>query len=259
MFHFSEEFTFAKPAQLSKAAILRPVGALAALALASQLATGSVTVTAGDTLYSLALANNTTVDQLVDANNIDNPDLIRIGQQVVVPQASVTQPGPIGVQPEHSIEYTVAAGDTLYGIARRHGVSVRSLVLANGLKNKRLISIGQVLRVPGSQPSTPPPATTPPATTPPATAPPATTAPTTPPTTSAPVSTPPTTAAPATSPPVTVAPVLQTGVTTIYAVRQGDTLASIAARYGTTPQALIEANNLTSPDLYVGQYLLVRG
>ena len=254
MFDFSEEFVFARPAQLSKAAILRPVGALVALALASQLATGSITVAAGDTLYSLALANNTTVDELVDTNNIADPDLIRIGQQVVVPQASVTHPGPIGVQPEHSIEYTVTAGETLYSIARAHGVSVRSLVLANGLTNKRLISIGQVLRIPGSQPSTPPAATTPPATV----------APTAPPATNAPVSTRPTITvptapAPATAPPVTVAPVLQPGVTTIYAVRQGDTLASIAIRYGTTPQALIEANNLTSPDLYVGQYLLVRG
>ncbi len=247
MLHFSDEFTFSTSSKRPKTALLRPVGALAALAVASQLATGSITVIAGDTLYSLALANNTTVDAFVEANDIANPDLIRIGQHIVVPQSGAAEPAPIGPQPVHTVDYTVNGGDTLYRIARGHGVSVRALVLANDLKNKRLISIGQVLRIPGSQPTGAPAATTPTATAPPA-ATPVTPTPTVP----TPTVPTPTTAAPAT-------PAVQPGVTTIYAVRPGDTLASIAARYGTTPQALTEANNLTSTDLYVGQYLLVRG
>jgi LysM repeat protein len=41
-------------------------------------------------------------------------------------------------------------------------------------------------------------------------------------------------------------------------VQPGDTLYSIAVRYGTTVQALVVANNLSSPNLiYVGQTLNV--
>ena len=44
----------------------------------------------------------------------------------------------------------------------------------------------------------------------------------------------------------------------IYVVRPGDTLWSIAQRYGVTPQAILRANNLTSPNnIYVGQTLII--
>jgi murein DD-endopeptidase MepM/ murein hydrolase activator NlpD len=43
--------------------------------------------------------------------------------------------------------YTVAQGDTLYGIARRFKQSVPSLVAMNGLKEKDDIKVGQQLRV----------------------------------------------------------------------------------------------------------------
>ena len=58
--HFSPRPHPASPGASSRIALLRPIGTLAALALASQLATSSITVVAGDTLYSLAAANGTT-------------------------------------------------------------------------------------------------------------------------------------------------------------------------------------------------------
>lgn len=45
----------------------------------------------------------------------------------------------------------------------------------------------------------------------------------------------------------------------IYVVQQGDTLSAIARRYGTTVQALMAYNSLTSTTIYVGQRLLLPG
>ncbi len=47
----------------------------------------SYTVKAGDTLWSLASANNTTVEALVSYNGIENPDLLQVGQELKIPTA----------------------------------------------------------------------------------------------------------------------------------------------------------------------------
>ncbi|MDT8306053.1 MAG: LysM peptidoglycan-binding domain-containing protein [Anaerolineae bacterium] len=59
--------------------------------------------------------------------------------------------------------YTVVAGDTMYGIARRFGVDFEVLVGVNNISNPSLIRVGQVLTIPGGgQPAPPPSAETPP-------------------------------------------------------------------------------------------------
>lgn len=45
--------------------------------------------------------------------------------------------------------YTVKSGDTLTTIARKFNTTVEALVASNGIKNKNLIYVGQVLNVPG--------------------------------------------------------------------------------------------------------------
>lgn len=55
--------------------------------------------------------------------------------------------------------YTVKSGDTLYSIARAYNVTVAALAAANKITNYNLISVGQVLVIPGTT-VTPPPTTT---------------------------------------------------------------------------------------------------
>lgn len=110
------------------------------------------TVVPGDTLYSIAGRFGTSVDALVAANGIANPNLIFPGQVLTVPGG--TQPPPSG-----GGTYTVVAGDTLYSIAARNGTTVDALVSANNIANPNLIYPGQVLRIPGTTPPPPQPAT----------------------------------------------------------------------------------------------------
>lgn len=47
--------------------------------------------------------------------------------------------------------YTVKKGDTLYGIAKKYGTTVEALVSTNGITNKNLIRVGQVLTIPAKE------------------------------------------------------------------------------------------------------------
>ena len=55
--------------------------------------------------------------------------------------------------------YTVQWGDTLYSIARRYGTTVQAIAAANGITNPSLIRVGQVLCIPGGTVPPPPPPT----------------------------------------------------------------------------------------------------
>lgn len=46
------------------------------------------------------------------------------------------------------MKYTVKRGDTLTGIAAKYNTTVEALVASNGIKNKNLIQVGQVLVIP---------------------------------------------------------------------------------------------------------------
>ncbi len=99
------------------------------------------TVKSGDTLSYIALLYNTTVAELVKLNSIQNPDLIYVGQRLLIS---------ISDDPNNSKEvtYTVKRGDTLWKIARQYGITVNELVELNNIKNPDLIYIGQQLKVP---------------------------------------------------------------------------------------------------------------
>ena len=130
---------------LTNANLIR-VGQVLTIPGTSTPTTGTTyTVKAGDTLYAIALRYGVTVQQIVTANNITNANLISIGQVLTIPGTGTpTTP----TTPTTGTSYTVKAGDTLYAIALRYGVTITQLVNANGIANPNLIRVGQVLIIP---------------------------------------------------------------------------------------------------------------
>ncbi|KQY24925.1 murein transglycosylase [Cellulomonas sp. Root485] len=109
-------------------------------------------VVAGDTVSRIAAKHGTTVAAVVAANGLDSSAFIRIGQTLSIPGTSAPSaaaPAPAAVaQASGSISYTVRSGDTVTGIAAKHGATVAAVVAANGLDSRALIRIGQTLTVP---------------------------------------------------------------------------------------------------------------
>jgi LysM repeat protein len=132
---------------------------------------GTYIVRAGDTLISIALRHNLTVAQLARANGLSMNAWVYTGQRLKIPGAASSTP-PSGTPatpstpsaPSAGSTYTVRPGDTLIGIATRHGVSVSRLAAANGLYTSSWVYVGQRLQIPGAGTSTPSgtPSTTPP-------------------------------------------------------------------------------------------------
>lgn len=106
---------------------------------------GSITYTVqrGNTLSQIASAYGVTVSEIVEINNIQNPNLIYPGEKLRITGSTSTNLNPV-LQNNY---YTVQIGDTLWGIARRYGVTVQYLVNLNGIRNPNLIYPGQLIKV----------------------------------------------------------------------------------------------------------------
>ena len=145
-------------------------------------------VKSGDTLYSIANKYGMSVQELKDLNKLTN-NTLSIGQQLVVSEANA---GTLDT-------YTVKAGDTLYSIANKYGLTVNELKQLNNLTSD-ILSIGQVLNISNSNTSLP---------------------------------------------------------SNTYIVKSGDSLYSIAKKYGITVDALKNANGKTSNLLSIGEILVI--
>ena len=89
----------------------------------------------GDTLYDIARRFSVPVEEIIYANQLQNPALLMVGQALVIPHGET--------------RYTVRAGDTLYAIARQYGISLQRLIAANPqIENPNRIRIGQIINIP---------------------------------------------------------------------------------------------------------------
>jgi lysozyme len=114
---------------------------------------GNVTVAAGDTLRKIADRCYTTVFALQLANGISNPNLIYVGQVIVMPGALLKGNGVTDI-------YIVKRADTLKSLASDFNTDLNVLLTLNpAISNANLIYEGQRLNVPapGSVPPTPAP------------------------------------------------------------------------------------------------------
>ena len=100
------------------------------------------TVKKGDSLYSIARAYNTSVNDIISLNNLKSTSL-SIGQVIRIPE-KYTPPDDM-VIPTY-VNYTVKKGDSLYSIAKKYNTTVDAIVKDNNLKNTNL-SLGQNLKI----------------------------------------------------------------------------------------------------------------
>ena len=137
----------------------------------------------GDSLGSIARKHEIERADLLAANRLSEGQPIYIGETLIIPGVKAPAPAPASEPPVPQVEekkqvakndskpapakeksvvvgetkkapakgksHMVGKGDTLTGIAARHGTDVKSLESANGLRTD-VISIGQVLTIPGA-------------------------------------------------------------------------------------------------------------
>ena len=204
----------------------------AALVAAAKPKAKTVTVKAGDTVWALASRHGVSVEQVLRLNKLKASSLIFPGQKLTLSEgASLPKPTTKKSKPTRSVSkasasaktYTVRSGDTLSGIAAKHGVSLSTLFKANKMNGSTIIYPGQKIKLSGSAAAPARVAAAKPA-------------------------------AKAKAAPKPAA------ASKTYTVRAGDTLSGIASKHGVRLSAIFKANNFNgSTIIYPGQKIKLNG
>lgn len=222
----------------------------------------------GETLSSIASSYGTSWKKLAEYNNISNANQLKVGQEIRIPD-SLGSAAPMKAYsapaPKHpaakaikqGTSYTIQKGDTLGAIAKRSGLTVTEIKVANSLKSDSIVA-GKKLSIPkkgevkAAAVAKPAPAKA-------ANPAPAPSAPVA--EASMPAPAPIAEAAPAASPapapvaeaaPVAVpaaAPVAGAASAPVYehVLYPGETLDDVARQYGSSQQEIMKLNNITDP------------
>lgn len=112
-------------------------------------ASGYYTVQSGDTLSGIAAEFSTTTQTLAQLNDIANPNRIYVGQRLLVKTSSSASQPTNNSQSTTSTatSYTVQSGDNLSEIAAKFGTTYETLARLNNIANPNRIYVGQVLRL----------------------------------------------------------------------------------------------------------------
>lgn len=118
-------------------------------------------VQSGDTLFSLVRQFGVAAEDLVNANNITDPNTLVPGTELIIPGyapqgtapvAEGTDSGSSGTPAaggEDLVEHVVQPGETFSEIAALYGVDEEELAVANGIANRNQLRSGQTLAIPG--------------------------------------------------------------------------------------------------------------
>lgn len=98
-------------------------------------------VTAGDTLARIAQRYGASTSAIAGANDLRDPNVIRVGQRLQIPGGSGTT---------DTSFHVVEAGETLSSIAAQHGVSATQIAEANGITDPSRLYVGTRLALNGS-------------------------------------------------------------------------------------------------------------
>lgn len=104
-------------------------------------------VQSGDTLWGISRSNNLSIEELKTWNNLSG-SIIYKGQALTL-LAPHSHDAAAGGSSVSTVSYTVKSGDTLWGIARTHGLSVSTLKSLNRISSDTIYP-GQKLKVKGS-------------------------------------------------------------------------------------------------------------
>jgi len=126
----------------------------------------------GETLTTIARRYDVEVSEIRHANDLRG-SVIQLGQVLVIPKPGMAadalpggtlvaetrpeiaaqlperQPATAPAEKKSSTVHVVKPGDTLYGVARRYGVTIPALAAANGMNSKSHLTAGDRLEVPG--------------------------------------------------------------------------------------------------------------
>lgn len=126
---------------------------------ALQVTPPDVTVAPGDTVSAIAERYGLATADVLAWNGLDWSSIIRPGQRIALSPGAVPGAAPAAAAPvaapdsPASASRIVAAGDTLWDIAREAGTSVDALLSANGLDRGAIIYPGESLLLPGAAPA----------------------------------------------------------------------------------------------------------
>ncbi len=203
----------------------------------------------GDSLSTIAKRHGLSTLELSSLNNIKNPNMIRVGQKLILPGGSEpVESEPIipktpTVSRKVKVEgpvYTVKSGDSLSVIAHAYGVKVGDIKDANGLSSDKII-VGQKLTIPGPTKK-------------PVAAPPQVDSSREPIENKPPVEKPPVVVE---RPTPTPRPKPVPGVMKDYTVEEGDDIFSIAMMWGVSVSRIREVNGLKDDELTAGQKIKI--
>src|SRR3990170_436148 len=134
-----------------------------AFAAGTALADTTHIVQPGETLWAIASTHGISVGVIARANGLRDVDRLQPGQRLVIPAVASRPDAPAAPEPRYTT-HKIKAGDTLWVLARRFGMSVEELAALNGITPEATLQLGQVLKVkaapaPPRGPSVRPPTT----------------------------------------------------------------------------------------------------